>query len=285
MVVLLICILANAVIGLIFNFFQKYKVDNLNAIVVNYFVCVITGSLVWGRPAVSVDMIELPWFPYALGLGALFIILFNTLALTVQKNGLTLSTIAQKMSLLSPVLIALLYYNDVLTIPKTLGIVLAILAIFVLNSKKGDSTFKIGSPLLLLITFLGSCLIDGMLFVIHQEQIAENGDIGFVAGLFFSAGVIGLLFLIARMIQGKVNFSWKDLVGGITLGVPNFFSIYLIMVSLENFEDSSVVFPILNVGILAVAAILGYLVFSERFTRNKLIGLVLAMIAIGLLAR
>jgi len=48
--------------------------------------------------------------------------------------------------------------------------------------------------------------------------------------------------------------------------------------------DGSVVFPINNVGILAISAVLGIVIFGEKMGQTKLSGLAMAIAAIILIA-
>lgn len=285
MTAVLICILANALIVIIFHLYEKYQVNNFVAIVVNYITAVITGSLVLGRPAVHQDIIHTPWFGYAVVLGVLFIVLFNILARTVQRHGVTLTSIAQKMSLLAPVLVAMIIYHEASTLFKIIGVIVAILAVIIINlGDLFESGKNVASPILLIITFLGSCLIDAGLYVIDKEGIAPGGDISFVSSIFFFAGVFGIIALAYQILTQQIKPSLKDLIAGILLGIPNFFSIYLIMFALDRGVAGSTLFPTLNVGVLSTAAISGWILFGEKFGKYKILGLTLSILAIYLLS-
>lgn len=285
MLLLLICILFNTLLVVIFNYFGKYKVNNLHAIVINYWVCVITGSVILGKPAVNLETFSEPYLPYAIALGALFVLIFNIVARTVQLFGVTVSSIFQKMSLLAPTAIAILYFGESGTVMKIVGILLAIAAIFALSRKEDheehihsakDWIFPIG-------TFLGSCVIDSILFIVEKNKVADSGDIRFTATLFFFAAVIGSFYMIYDILK-KRSWEWKSLWAGIALGIPNFFSIYTLLMVLASGLGGSVVFPINNVGILACAALFGFFLFREQFGKYKIGGLVLAILSIILIA-
>ena len=63
----------------------------------------------------------------------------------------------------------------------------------------------------------------------------------------------------------------------------NFFSIYLLLLALQQGWGGSIVFPVNNVGILVVAAIFGLLIFREKLTSVKLAGFGLAILSIILI--
>ncbi len=288
MIILIACIILNALIGVIFKLFNKYKVDNLQAIIVNYFVCVLTASVVNGGNPIPDNLTSLPWFWYALGLGSVFVVVFNMMALTVQNFGVVIATIFQKMSLLAPTLIAILVYGETSNVIKWAGIASSVVAIFLLSYKKGDKNGEESHHsqliwVLPIATFLGSCIIDSALFLVEKENLAQNGDIGFVASLFLSAGMNGLVILTIQVIRKKEVLKLKNLIAGISLGVPNFFSIYLLLLALQQGWGGSVVFPVNNVGVLVMAAIFGIVLFKERLIPIRIWGFALAVLAIVLI--
>ena len=288
MCILIACIILNAFIGVIFKLFHRYNIDNLQAIVINYFVCVATAMVVKGGSPIPTDLSAQPWFYYALGLGFIFIIVFNLMALTVQHFGVVVATIFQKMSLIAPTLLAILIYGEQAGIAKWIGILCSVLAIVLLSYQKSDIAEgeKKTSALLWLfpfLTFAGSCMIDASLYLIEKKNLAQNGDIGFVASLFLFAGINGLLILIIQLFSGKTKLAWKNIIGGIALDIPNFFSIYLLVLTLQQGWGGSIVFPVNNVGILVVAAIFGLVFFKEKLTPYKLAGFALAILSIVLI--
>lgn len=288
MLILIICILINAFLGVIFKYFEKYKVDNLQAIVVNYIVCVLTAAVIKGGSPIPTDLTAQSWFPYAFVLGIVFFTVFNTLALSVQHFGLVIASIFQKMSLLAPTLIAILVYGEPSNFYKWLGIALALPSIILLSYEKPkqSDTLNVNRWLWIfpIFTFLGSCLIDSGLYFIEKNNMADSGDIGFVASLFLFTSFFGLIFLIVQLIRGKSKLSMKNILAGIILGVPNFFSIYLLLLALQTGLGGAIVFPVNNVGILIMAAIFGILFFREKLTKYRVVGFALSITAILLIS-
>ena len=123
-------------------------------------------------------------------------------------------------------------------------------------------------------------MIEFLLYYVDVKKIAPNGDISFVTFLFFTAGLSGLTFKILSL---KWKIGIQDLIAGICLGVPNFFSIYLLLKSLSSGIDASVMFPFINVGTIVTGVLLGFIAFKESIDRNKVIGVLLAIIAIYLI--
>jgi len=284
MLILFFCILLNSLIGVVFKLFERYGVDNFQAIVVNYLVCVLTAAVVSNGNPIPPNLTSQPWFGFALGLGVLFIIIFNLFALTVQKTGIMVSTIFQKMSLVAPALIAILVYQESSGILKWVGIGISLLAIVLLSynaeteNKNSIQTHHLW--IYPMLTFIGSCIIDSSIFLVQKNNLVDEGDIGFVASLFLFAGVTGFIILCFRLVQKQTNIKIKNIIATICLGIPNFFSIYLLLLALQQGWEGSVVFPVNNVGVLVLAAFFGIVLFSEKLNRIKLAGFVLSLLAI-----
>lgn len=285
MIFLILCIIINGFIGVIFKYFGIYKVNILHAILINYAVCVVCGSIYINDFSYLLKLHSYSWMPIAAVLGLSFIIVFNAYAQAVQRAGVGLATIFQKMSLIAPVILALAIYGDAFTLWKAAGIVLAILALVLLSLRK-EKSVEIGSSLwILLLVFFGSCFIDVMLYLAEVEALAPNADVRFVCSIFLFALIFGLIFLVYNTIkEGRMDFEFKSLWAGFALGLPNFFSIYFLLLVISLGWEGSFVFPANNVGVLSIAAIAGVILFKEEITKRKLLGFAAAVSSILLLA-
>lgn len=288
MLYLILCIVFNSILGVIFKMFARYDIDQLQAIVINYIVCVLTATVVIGDWPIPADVTSQPWFLHALILGALFVTIFYMIAKTVEHFGIVVNSIFQKMSLIAPALIAIFIYHESSGWMKWTGIFAAISSVILLSYEKpdqSDNKIQQGKWLWIFpaLTFLGSCLIDSGLYYVEKTGLVANSDIGFTASLFLSASVSGLIMLGYAIVNGKTQLQWKNIVAGIILGVPNFFAIYLLILVLKQGWGGSIVFPVNNVGILVLTALFGILVFKEKITPFKIAGFVLSVFSIFLI--
>jgi len=284
MSLMILTLCANVLIMICFKLFPKFGVTNLNAIVVNYFTAVITGVVVLGEVPFGPQAISEPWFPYALFLGVIFVTIFNVVALTIQKTGVVIGSLFQKMSLLFPVVAAMLFFGEEIIAMRVFGIALAVLSIIIINLPSGGKDGEVNALrkywYLPLLTLLGSGIIELLLYYVDVKNIAPNGDIGFVCFLFFTAGCCGVIF---KIVTGNLKIGRNDLIAGICLGVPNFFSIYLLLKSLSVGVDAAVMFPFINVGTILTGVLIGFLIFKEEINKAKIIGVITAIIAIALI--
>lgn len=279
---LLLSICASTLIFVIFKVVGKRNINTLQTIVINYFTAFTYGILSYDAPIIVSDIIQSKWFFGAIGLGFLFIAIFNVMALTAQRNGLSVASVASKMSVVIPIIFGLFFYNESLGWQKALGIVLALLAVYLASYKaKTDQRFSIKTLWLPIILFLGSGTIDTSIKYIETTYLADNGIPIFSATIFFIAGVIGIGLLSAKAIQKQFTFAPKSIVSGVILGVVNYYSIYTLLKALnaENFE-SSTIFTVNNVAIVMLTTLIGLLLFKERLLTKNWIGIGIAVLSI-----
>ena len=98
MIFLLGRIVLSSYLTIAFKLCDKFGVDKFQAIVFNYLACALTGCVVSGAVPSFSQSASSPWFGWALVMGAAFIIIFNLIALTVQKAGLAVASVASKLS-------------------------------------------------------------------------------------------------------------------------------------------------------------------------------------------
>jgi len=286
LIYLLLSVLASSLIFVIFKLFQRFEVNTLQAIVINYFIACLVGFFGFIK---ETDISLIPtklWFPGTLILGALFIIVFNLAAITTQRSGLSVVAVATKMSVAIPVIFGIVLYNESTGILKVTGIILALIAVYLSSIKTRDGiAIKTKNLIFPLLVFLGSGIIDTMIKYLETTYVAKNDVALFSTTIFAIAGTIGISILIVQGALGKLRITGKNILGGIILGIPNYFSIYFLVLALrsEGFE-SSTVFTINNVAIVLVSTLLGIVLFKEHLLRKNWIGIILAIISILLVA-
>lgn len=284
MIFLLCSILASTLIFIAFKLFAKFNVDTFQAIVVNYLFATISGVVAFKGEIKPTEIAQQPWIYGCLALGLLFIIIFNLMALTTQRSGISVVSVATKMSVVIPIAFGIFYYGEKLGISKGVGIILALIAVYLASIKKSEG-LKIETKNLIfpVLVFLGSGIIDLSIKYLEDSYVAESDIPIFSASIFATAFVVGVCVLIVQMIQGKFKFQLKNLIGGICLGIPNYFSIYFLVKALRsNGLDSSTVFTINNVAIVMVSTLVGIALFGESLSKKNWAGIILAVLSIVL---
>jgi drug/metabolite transporter (DMT)-like permease len=278
---LLLSVLSSSAIMVVFKIFERFRIKTADAIVVNYAVATLL-SFGFDRSGIPIlNSYTYPWFPHALCMGILFITLFNVIGTSTQKMGISVTTVANKMSLVIPVLFAVWILNENLKLYKTIGLVCAALAVL-LSSYKDSKTLGEKKYLYYpLIVFLGSGTIDAYFKFNEEFTLGNNGLEPFTGWIFFTAGIIGISYWLFRYFKTKQLPERNVIWAGILLGIPNYFSVYFLLkaLSIPNLE-SSVVIPVNNLGVVALGALAGLFFFGERPNKFNIIGLFLCFVAI-----
>ncbi len=286
-------IVLTSYLTLTFKLIAKLGISTFQAIAFNYCTCVITGSLVDGEFSIHPATFREPWFPWALLMGVMFISLFNILAFTTQKIGVAAASVANKLSLVIPFIFSIYLYAEKAGVYKVAGIIIALIAV-VLTCLPAQQTAPHAAsqrPNLLLLVilptvlFAGSGLLDTLIKYTEQVYLTDNNKNSFLITAFAVAGSIGLVALFVQVIAGRQQFSYKSVVAGICIGVPNYFSIWCLVRVLKNYAgNSSAIIPINNMGIVLFSAVAAWLLFKEKLSSLNRLGILLAIAAIALIA-
>ncbi|MDC1237815.1 DMT family transporter [Polaribacter sp.] len=280
MIFLLLSILFSTGLFVIFKYFGIYKIDVLKAIFINYIVAFSMGFFFAERQIPISEIYLEPWFSGALFLGVLFVSIFFVMAMTAQKNGVSVTSIAGKMSVVVPVIFGIMLYNESVTFLKIVGIIMALIAVY-LSSVKEEKSEKNGTLLLPILLFIGSGTIDTLLKYIQENYVADEDVSIFSGSLFGIAGVFAFLILVIKTIKKRASFGYKNIIAGIILGVPNYYSIIFLIKALQNKNfESSTLFTINNVAIVVVSTLVGLFFFKEKFSIKNKIGVAMAILGI-----
>lgn len=280
MIFLLLSIVVSTLLFLLFKVFQKYDVNTFQAIVFNYIIASLLGYMLTDGNKNIIEIINEPWIFNAIIIGILFISLFNVAALTSQKIGVSVSSAANKMSVVIPVIVAFLFYGDKINALKIAGIIIALAGVY-LTSVKDNSNVDKKLLYLPALLFIGSGILDAYMKYTQQFHLTESDSVYFIPTLFAVAAFCGSLILIYKVLFIKEHIQLKSLLWGTLLGTLNYFSVYFLLKTLENKDfGSSVIFPLNNIGILLASVLASYLFFREKLSRKNWLGISLCVIAI-----
>ncbi|MDB9893138.1 GRP family sugar transporter [Flavobacteriaceae bacterium] len=279
---LLISICISSFLFVIFKLFDVLKINTFQAIVVNYFVAAVLGFYLSNNSVSFQEIPNQPWFIGAFLLGIMFILVFNVMALTSQKNGLSVASVSSKMSVVIAIVFGVWYYEESLGFIKLSGILLALIAVYLTSVKeKKETTVKQVSLLFPILLFFGSGAIDTSLKFIETSFVEEGGVPLFSATIFGCAFILGMTILLYQIVKGTFRFEFKNILGGILLGVPNYFSIvYLLKALSTDGMESSTAFTLNNVGIVILSTLFGLFIFKEKLIWKNWLGIVIAIVSI-----
>lgn len=287
MIVLLLSILSSSAIYIAFKLFGKYKITTLNALIVNYFTAFILGLSLQDQLSIS-ELLETPqkdWFYGSMALGVMFILVFSLMVITTQKGGMSVVSVASKMSVAIPVLFVIAYYDEPLGLLKITGILMALVSVYLVSVRRRDGlSIDMKFFIFPLLVFLGSGLIESSIKFVENTYVPDSEISLFSANTFLFACLTGSLVFGYRALSGRAKFSWKDVLGGFLLGIPNYFSIYFFILALRiDGLDSSSIFIINNVSIVLLSTLLGIVCFKEKISPKNWIGIGIAILSILLI--
>jgi drug/metabolite transporter (DMT)-like permease len=263
--------------------YPKYGVDNLVAVVINYFTATILGLSIMDTEIMEV--FSRPWVPIAFSMGIVFLFIFLLMAQSSQTNGISITSVANKMSLIIPVLTGIILYKETTNWMIILGILLALFSVVLTSMKEKSGSISRNGYFILALIFIGSGLIDTMIKYMQEFHLSQNENAAFVMILFMSAGFFGIIWMLITQRDRFRNIKKATVIGGIALGIPNFSSIYFLIMALEESGlQSSVLYSINNMGIVGISALFGILIFKEKISTINFLGILLALVAIALIA-
>lgn len=286
MIYLLLSIVCSSALVLLFKLFERRGVPIFQAIVCNYWVATVCSFLflpgaVRANPGV---ILQASWLPLAFGLGSLFILIFTLISRTTVKFGVSTASVASKLGLVFPVILAFTIYNEAFSLLKLIGILLAFVAVVLSSIKKNEheQPHQLADYILPLLVFLGSGLCDSLTQFANKRYLMNTGMEEFTLVLFTAAAIAGSLFLLYSVVAKGMRINMLSLGWGVVLGTVNYFSFLFLLKSLALLPwGSSVVFPLNNLGIVAFSTLVGIVVYKERISVLNFVGLLFAVASIA----
>jgi len=283
---LLLSIIFNAVLFVIIKLFAKYRIDALQALVVNYLTAFSVGLFFLPTTQTFNNIIEESWFPGSLILGFVFISTFYVTTITSQQNGLSVASVASKMSVIIPIISGILLFDETFGFIKTTGILLALVAVYFTSKKETGDIQRASNLILPALVFIGAGTIDSSLKYLQTYYVASEKVTLFSSITFLCAFAVGILLISIQLLRKKIKLKARNIVGGIILGIPNYFSLYYLVKMLEaKAFQSATLFTIHNIAIVLISTIVGLLFFKERISKRNAFGIALAIFAIVLVTQ
>lgn len=282
-------IILSSYLTLSFKVLERMGINTFQSIVCNYITCVITGSIVNGGSPFNYSVVHNNWFPWAIAMGCLFIGLFNLIAITAQRSGVSVASVANKLSLVIPFVFSVVFYKEEVGLLKLVGIIMALVAVLWVSQRTNvagaTKTMAISVPLLPLLLFLGSGMLDTLIKYVEDRFLNGSNNNDFLVTAFAAAAFIGLLFLLVQVLRGKQTISGKAVLAGIAIGIPNYFSIWCLVNLLKHYAgNSSAIIPVNNMGVVALSTVVSALFYQEKLSRKNWLGIILSIAAIALIA-
>ena len=269
---LIIATVLTAMFSIVFKIFHRKDIDADQAIFFNYLTAFVLGVLLSLHGGAVVNPLKADWLIDVIILGVIFMAGMVMLSASTRRVGVAISTVCSRASMVIPIIVSYLLIEGSAK-PKWLliGLVLVAMTLTIWTDKPESghkyTLLDILAPVTVFLMFGAS----NAYLKVLQHRVTVNDT---AAGL--SEQVINSeISLVSPLLL-------KNVVGGVVLGFVNYFCTYTLMLSMKTI-DSSFLFPVHNIGIVAIGAIVGWLAFNEKLRPHQILGIVLAAVSIALL--
>lgn len=276
MLYLILAIASSAMVSVIMRLSDRKVTGNIAMLTVNYLMCFLVAAFSAGFGNL---------FPKTEGLtgalvmgginGALYLGGFVLLQINIRRNGVVLSSTFMKLGLLVSIAVSVVFFHEMPDLLQIVGFSLAVAAIVLINFKRQSvgADFKLG---LLLVLLVGG-MADSM-----SKIFEELGNPALEPQFLIYTFLTALILCTALMVKkGQRPEKWEILFG-LLIGVPNFFSAKFLLGALEHIA-AVIVYPVYSVATILTVSLIGVLAFRERLEKRQWIGMGLILIALVLL--
>ena len=277
MIYLILAIISSACVSIFMRLSESYIKSEMAMFMANYGAC-IALSMAFMEGSVGETMSNGTGTILALGCitGILYLSGFVMLKYNIRYNGLVLASTFMKLGVLIPTVMAVVVFGEQPETLQVLGIILALVAIVVIQFEKEalkDGKKKSWLLVILIVSGLG----DGMMNVFEQAGMPEGKD-----GYLLVTFAMALLLSVLIAVLGKEKPGKKDLVFGLLIGIPNYFSARFLLLALGS-VDAVIAYPVYSVATLITITLAGLLCFHEKLSRKKTVALLMIVVALCLL--
>ena len=281
MIYVVLSVICSVLVSVLLKLARRFSVDIGQAVAWNYAVASVLTSLVLRPPLTMLRDPTAPWLALA-GLAVLLPTIFLVLAASVRHAGIVRSDAAQRLSLLISLLAAFVIFGEKLDLLKGAGIVLGLLALLCMVWRSERVVASDGAAMWAypLIVLGGFAAIDILFKRVAQAGLPLGASL---QAMFALSLVVALVLLLWR--RGRTIFTWRSALAGVALGLANFGNILFYLRAHRALpQHPALIFASTNIGVVALGALIGVLVFRERLSRLNFGGVLMALAAIGMIA-
>jgi drug/metabolite transporter (DMT)-like permease len=275
MIALVLTIICSSSIALILKYNDARNGNPLLLLSGNYFIAALISFIY-----VKVDpntTISAETVVFGVLLAILFVFAFFAFAKAVSAAGTALATVSSRLSVIVPLLLSIVIYDEAPSIYQLTGIVIAIFTIILFYfSLKSDGSKKLHiiDYFYLLAVLLGIGLNDFAMKIFQQWRPMTEKPY-FMMIIFSAATIYTFIILIIK----RIPLEGVVLIRGGILGVPNMFSTFFILLALAQLP-AIVVYPVTNIGIILLTTIGAAVIWKEKLNLYGKLALISGIIAI-----
>jgi drug/metabolite transporter (DMT)-like permease len=205
--------------------------------------------------------------------GGLFLLIFYLISTCTRYFGMSMASMFNKSGYMLPLLFSYLVFSEKPNGFQWAGSILGLgslaLALWENKTESGKKNYLI--PLMVII---GSGIIDTLMLWNERMHFQTEADaLIFSTLIFSSAYILGSIIYIYKY-SFHLFLSMHNAAYGALLGIPNFFSIFFLLLAIQHSSiQKSVLFGVNNVGIVFSSIMIGVLVFLEAKNKYQWLGI------------
>ncbi len=280
---ILLSALCSVLVSVLLKLAPRARLDVGQLVTWNYLAAGALCAWLLRPPLDSLAHPDTPWAAL-LGLAVVLPSLFLVLGASVRSAGIVRTDVAQRLSLLLSLAAAFTLFGERADGMRLLGLALGLVAVagIVMRPESSPTGSERRSWLLLVTVWVGFALVDVML---KRIALAGTPSMAALQAAFAIAFVLMLGAQLVRRLRGRTRLDWRNLGGGLLLGLLNFGNIVFYVRAHQALPDSpSVVFAAMNIGVVVLGTLVGVFGFGEKTSRWNRLAIVLALVAIALIA-
>ena len=273
---LILAICCSAMISIIMRLSTDKVSGGVSMLVMNYLMCLILAT---GYAGVGTLFPNDPALPAALGMGVIHGILylagFVLFQINVKQNGVVLPAIFMKLGLLVPMVASVCFFGEVPNVTQIIGFVIAVAAIILINFEKEQTVVKFRAGLILL-------LLTGGTADVMSKVFEELGSAALSNQFLFYTFLVAFLLCVGLTIQKKEKVGKNEIIYGMVIGIPNFFSAKFLLKALESVA-AVIAYPTYSVATILTVTVAGVVLFKERLGKRQWLAVGIILVALVLL--
>lgn len=276
MLYLLLAILCGALISVLMRLSTEKVTGSIGMLAMNYLMCTVLAVMYTGGQSASGGMVGLSG-TVCMGIfnGFLYLSGFVLLQANIRKNGVVLSSTFQKLGLLVPMVLSVCLFGEVPALWQVVGFTLALVAIVLVNTSGEKAEAGMKSGLILLLLLCGGA--DAM-----SKVFEELGNPRWSEYFLLITFATAALLCFALMVWKGEHLGKWEILFGLLIGVPNYFSARFLLRALERVA-AVVVYPTFSVGVILAVTAAGVCLFKERLSKRQWIAVAIILAALILL--
>jgi len=278
---LISAILASFTISVLIKINESRGVNTQIVIASNYISAAAIGWLVTlhvGFDGVSSETLVLGLIGGLMWPGTFYLLMWG-----IRRYGISLTGAVCRLSLIVPVLFAIIFLHESLTLNTGLGLLAAFAACYLFNPVNASELNQADRRAIWFFPLLIFCFGVVDLWVNLFNHLGPESEKFIFVTLVFT---FSNLFAWTAVGLQKVKIEKRAVVRGLILGIPNILATYFLLECLKSevfLNHSAVVYTLYSVMGVTLAFAAGTLFWKEPVTRSNMLGVAVAIAAISLL--